>query len=132
MDDLHRVGSTSPVEQSASKSTPYTIDQAIGDALDTLDGLHATIDIGAESARVESSDPHAGDSGIEYWIWTGTRLVRASQEESERLRQVEVLDQEELRRLRGRQRLYRLQRWQSCKRFLSRLAAAFHSWVRFH
>jgi hypothetical protein len=48
------------------------IHEAIADAIDNLSGKPC--------ANAVSDDHH-----IEYWIWTGTRLVPASSEEEERL-----------------------------------------------
>jgi hypothetical protein len=60
-------------------------------------------------------DPFTGDHNIEYWLWTGSRLVPASPETAERLQRQEALEQEEFRLLRERQRACRQQRWQAYK-----------------
>lgn len=36
-------------------------------------------------------DPFTGEHNIEYWLWDGERLIPASAEESERLREREAL-----------------------------------------
>ena len=125
MDDLHKMNDESPVEQSAPQCVPYTIDRAIAEALAALDETDATIEAGQETANRRSSDPSADEADIEYWIWTGTRLVRASPEEDLRLRQREVLEQEELRLLSERQRSLRQERRQACYQVVKRLAAPF-------
>ena len=138
MDDLHKSAGEQPVGHGASLSAPYTIDQAIAEAVDALDNKHATMKTGEETAARPSSDPSAEEAGVQYWIWTGSRLVRASSQAAERLRQQEELEQEELRRLQERQRVFRLQRRHAYKRImlslilpLRRLAATFHSWQRY-
>jgi len=137
MDDLHKMNDESPVEQSAPQCVPYTIDRAIAEALAALDETDATIEAGQETANRRSSDPSADEADIEYWIWTGHRLVQASPKATERLRQQEELEREELRFLQGRQRIYRLRRRQAYRHFLlvlvlplRRLAATIHSWKR--
>jgi hypothetical protein len=147
MDDLHRVNDELPVEHddalplpadlvaeaiayqsSASSATgpespdeaaPYTIDEAITDAIEQITGD-------------PWPDPFTGDHTIEYWIWTGSRLVPASPEESERLRRQEALEEEEFRLRRKRQLEYRRQRLQSYRRvawrLVSPLRCLLHRW----
>jgi hypothetical protein len=138
MDDLHRVNDELPLEQgdvlplptdlvakatayrsSASdcaepvspvEAAPYTIDEAITDAIDQISGDPLP-------------DPFTGDHNIEYWIWTGSRLVPASPEAAERIRRQEALEEEEFRLLRERQRFYRIRRWEAFRRIMGRLAA---------
>ncbi|MGO8951072.1 MAG: hypothetical protein ACLQUY_26140 [Ktedonobacterales bacterium] len=137
MDDLHRVGDEPPVERYAPPSAPYTIDRAISDAVAAIDEVDATIETGEEEAASPSPDPIADEAGVQYWIWTGSRLVRASPEASERVRQREELAHEELRRLEGRRRAYRLRRRQALEHLIMRLVsplwqfvATLHSWER--
>ena len=104
MDDLHRMNGE---RLSVVKTTSYSIDEAIQDAIQRL---------------TDESVPDARTS-IQYWIWTGTRLVRASPDEDLRLRQQEVLEQEELRLLSERQRALRQERRQACYRFAKILVA---------
>jgi hypothetical protein len=138
MDDLHRQYGELPVERydvlplptdSLAKETTagtpcisgdgsgqldetesYSIDQAIADAIEQMD--HDPL-----------PDPFTGDHNIEYWIWTGRRLVPASPEESERLRRQEALEEEEFRLLRKRQCLTRVRRRQAFRRIIERLMA---------
>jgi phosphoglycolate phosphatase-like HAD superfamily hydrolase len=106
MDDLPRVNadlvriSDSAGHFPGADTAPYTIEAAIADALDRL-----------------TSDP-APDStaGVQHWIWTGHRLVRASPEAVERLRQQEVWEQAELQLLHEMQKAYRQRRRQSYRR----------------
>jgi hypothetical protein len=67
-------------------------------------------------------DPFTGDHNIEYWIWTGSRLVPASPEQAERLRRQEALEEEEFRLLRERQQALRQQHWNAWLRAGKRLA----------
>ena len=90
------------------EATPYTIDEAIADAIEQM-------------TSEPLPDPFTGDHDIEYWIWTGSRLVPATPEAAERLRQQEALEQEEFRLLRERQQAYRQQLWQSYSQFAKRL-----------
>jgi hypothetical protein len=113
MDDLPRVNgdlihqSDYAGHISDADTVPYTIEAAIADALDRL-----------------TSDP-APDStaGVQHWIWTGHRLVRASPESVERLRQLEEWEQAELQRLYDTQKAHRQQRWRSYRRMARRLVA---------
>lgn len=79
---------------------------AYGAASDALAALEDTdhANPAGRTAGNPFSDPSTGEQRIEYWIWTGSRLVLASPEAAERLRQQEALEQEELRLLRGYQR----------------------------
>jgi hypothetical protein len=137
MDDLHRVNDELPAEHddalplptdldaraiayrtSASGSTGqskpdeaalYTIDEAITDAIEQITGDPLP-------------DPFTGDHNIEYWIWTGSRLVPASPEDSERLRRQEELEDEEFRARRKEQHQSRFRRRQALRHSLGRLA----------
>jgi hypothetical protein len=95
-------GGTSPAE-----ITLYTIDQAIADALEQLD-------------RKPCPEPSAD---IAHWLWTGTRLVRASPEAVERIHQQEALEQADLQLLLEHQRDYRQQRRQAYRRLAARLVS---------
>jgi hypothetical protein len=138
MDDLHRVNDELPLEQgdapplpadlvakaiayqsspssatgqeSPPEAAPYTIDEAITDAIEQMTGE-------------PSPDPFTGVHNIEYWIWTGSRLVPASPEAAERIRRQEALEEEEFRLLRERQRYYRIRRREAIRRMMRRLAA---------
>jgi len=91
--------------------TPYTIDAAIADALDQLE-------------RTPVPDP---PPAVQHWIWTGTRLVRASPEAVERRRQQAVMEQAELYlALERRKALWRRRR-QVYQRVARRLVAPFLS-----
>ncbi len=91
MHDLHGANNDLPAEIPL-----YTIEAAIADVEEQL-----------------NREPFPDSAiGIQHWVWTGTRLVRASPEAEERRRQQEALDQEELQLLRERQKSYRQQRWQ--------------------
>ena len=100
---------TPPVTSNESgqlhEATHYTIDEAIADAIEQMTGEPLP-------------DPFTGNHNIEYWIWTGSRLVPATPEAAERLRQQEALEQEEFRLLRERQQAYRQHLWQACKHFI--------------
>jgi hypothetical protein len=98
-------------ELAASAMPVYTIEAAIADALDRLDG---------------GSHP-APASDILYWIWTGTRLVQASPQATERLRLREFLERAELEQLHEVQAAYRQQRWQSYRRLAGRLVSPLRS-----
>jgi hypothetical protein len=103
MDDLHRENSERP---SVVGTSSYSIEAAIEDAIQRL-----------------TDDPAPHDSAsIHYWIWTGTRLVRASPETDRRLREREQLEQEELRLLSLRQRALRQERWYACVQLCKRLS----------
>jgi hypothetical protein len=138
MDDLHRVNDELPVEQcdglplpadSVAKAIPMGTLSTSSDGNDQRHGatpytIHAAIADAVEQIGGEPfPDPFTGDHTIEYWIWTGTRLVPASPEEAERLRQEEALEQEELRLLHLRQDAYRQHRRQSYRRFAKRLVS---------
>jgi hypothetical protein len=141
MDDLHRVNDEPPVEpddslplptdlvakaiayrtaasdsagsagqSSPDKAVPYTIDEAITDAIEQISGDPLP-------------DPFTGDHNIEYWIWTGSRLVPASPEESLRLRRQEELEDEAFRARRKQQHLNRIRLRQALRHSLRRLAA---------
>ena len=89
----------------------YTIEAAIADAVDQLE-----------------SEPHeAPASDVEHWIWTGTRLVRASPHSAERLRLLEILERARLQHLNETQRALRQQRWQSYRRLVVRLMSPLRS-----
>ena len=90
----------------------YTIEAAIADALDRLDGVPP------ESAPT---------SDVKHWIWTGTHLVRASPQASERLRLLELIERAHLEHLNNLQRAYRQQRWQSYRRLAGRLVSPLRS-----
>jgi hypothetical protein len=136
MDDLHRVNDELPVEHDAVplptdlvtkastcrtsassaaeqvspvEAAPYTIDDAITDAIEQITGDPLP-------------DPFTGDHTIEYWIWTGSRLVPATPEAAERIRQQEMLEDEEFRARHELQRLYRIRRRQAFRRIIGRLA----------
>ena len=144
MDDVHRVNSvhgelpreryetlalpTDAVSQGMPTATPtatshgpgqrrettaYSIDEVIADAVEQITGEPLP-------------DPFTGDHTIEYWIWTGSRLVPATPEAAERLRQQEALEQEEYRLLRERQRALRQEHWPSSRRFVKRLESTLH------
>jgi hypothetical protein len=113
MDDLPRV-TGDPVHDSDSAehipdadAIPYTIDAAIAYALERLE-----------------SDPYPDSSAsVQHWIWTGHRLVRASPEEVERLRQQEAWEQAEIQLLHEMQKAHRQRRLQSYRRLARRLVA---------
>jgi hypothetical protein len=108
---VYRTGASDSAGQlSPDEATPYTIDEAITDAIEQITGDPPT-------------DPFTGDHNIEYWIWTGTRLVPASPEDSERLRRQEALEEQEFRLMRERQHLYRIRRREVFRRIIWRLAA---------
>jgi hypothetical protein len=92
------------------ETTSYTIDAAIADAIEQMTGEPLP-------------DPFTGDHDIEYWIWTGSRLVPATPEAAERIRQQEAVEEEEFRLLRKRQQAHRQQLWQSYRRFAKRLVS---------
>jgi phosphoglycolate phosphatase-like HAD superfamily hydrolase len=113
MDDLPRVNgdlvhkSDSAVHFPGADTAPFTIEAAIADALDRL-----------------TSDPAADSTaGVQHWIWTGHRLVRASPEAVERLRQQEAWEQAEFQLLHEMQKAYRQRRRQSYRRIARRLVA---------
>jgi hypothetical protein len=138
MDDLHSVNDELPVEpddslplptdlvakaiayrtsasdsagqSSPDEAAPYTINEAITDAIEQITGDPLP-------------DPFTGDHNIEYWIWTGSRLVPATPEQSERLRRQEELEDEEFRARRKQQHLNRLRLWHALRHRLRRLAA---------
>ncbi len=85
--------------------TPYTIDAAIADALEQLE-------------RTPVPDP---SPAVQHWIWTGTKLVRASPEAAERRRQQAVLEQAELYLLLEQQKACRQRRRQAYRRLARRL-----------
>jgi hypothetical protein len=127
MDNLHKLDNEVPVEHDdpALTTKHYTIDQAIADVLATLDSAD---DTGAQGITDEADDalfpdPFTGDHHIEYWIWTGGRLVPATPDQAERLCWQETLEAEELRSRRERQRANRQQRWQSYSQVVHYLAA---------
>jgi hypothetical protein len=121
MDDLHRIFGELPAEPDATtvpeempvasrsadtsrlEAAPYTIDEAIADSIEQLTG---------ESFP----DPFTADHEIQYWIWTGTRLVPTSPEAAERLHQQELLEREERRRRRERRQAARGQRLEATRR----------------
>jgi hypothetical protein len=115
MDDLHKIDGELPTVLDATAnskgtpapgsttyttaldSVPYTIDKAIADSIEQLTGE-------------PFPDPFTGEHDIQYWIWTGDRLVPASPEAAERLHQQELLEREEQLRRRERQQAARRQR----------------------
>jgi hypothetical protein len=126
MDDLHRLYGGLPADPDAMvisegaptpsstnytplESVPYTIDDAIADSIEQLTGE-------------PFPDPFTGDHDIEYWLWTGDRLVPASPEAAERIHLQESLEREELCRRRERQRDSR-QRLETTRHFVSHLLA---------
>jgi hypothetical protein len=105
MHELHGANNDLPAEISL-----YSIEATIADAVEQL-----------------NREPFPDSPiGIQHWIWTGTRLVRASPEAEERARQQEALDQEEFQLLRERQKACRRQRWQ----FYRRIAGCMLSPIR--
>jgi hypothetical protein len=100
--------SGSDLQVSSPEAAPYTIDDAITDAIEQITGDPLP-------------DPFTGDHNIEYWIWTGSRLVPASPEESKRLGRQEALEEEEFRARRERQRFNRIRRRQAFGRIIGRL-----------
>ncbi len=113
------VSSRTPVSSAAGRilpadSTSFIIDEAIAYAVEQIT-CRPLLD---------------ASTGIEHWIWTGHRLVRASSEAAERLRQQEALEQAELQRLRERQKAHRQQLWQSYRRFAKRLVSPLHHLVK--
>jgi hypothetical protein len=92
----------------------FTIEAAIADALD----------------RLEGGPQRAPASDAQDWIWTGTRLVRASPQASEHLRLLEIVERAELERLHQLQVAYRRQRWQSCRHLAGQLASPLRSFVK--
>jgi len=60
---------------------PYTINEAIVDASEQVTGE-------------AFPDPFDDEHDIEYWLWTGSRLVPASPDAMERLRQQEAHEKE--------------------------------------
>jgi hypothetical protein len=154
MDDLHRVHSERAVEHgerrdtlpspadSVAKSIPHRTPSTSSDGQDQLPaGTPYTIDAAMADAIEQITgepfpDPYTGEHDIEYWIWTGNRLVPASPEAAERIRQQEASEEEEFRLLRERQQAHRQQRWRSFSRFTKRilsplrhLAAPLHRFV---
>lgn len=119
MDDLPKVNgdlvrrSDSAGHIPGAGTAPYSIEAAIADALDRL-----------------TSDP-APDStaGVQHWIWTGHRLVRASPEAVERLRQQEAWEQTELQLLHEMQKACRQRRRQSYRRIARRLVAPLRHFI---
>jgi hypothetical protein len=95
----------SPVE-----AAPYTIDDAITNAIEQITGNPLP-------------DPFTGDHTIEYWIWTGSRLVPATPEAAERIRRQEALEEEEFRARRELQHLYWIRRRQAFRRTIGRLTS---------
>jgi hypothetical protein len=91
------------------ETTAYTIDAAIADAIEQMTGEPLP-------------DPFTGDHDIEYWIWTGSRLVPATPEAAERIRQQEAVEEEEFRARRERQHLYTIRHQQAFRRVIGRLA----------
>jgi len=134
MDDLHRKYGELPADPDAMaiskaaptpgsttdtpslESIPYTIDEAIADSIEQLTGE-------------PFPDPFTGDHDIEYWLWTGDRLVPASPEAAERIQQQELLESKELCRRRERQWASRLQRLETTRRFARRLLAPIQGLV---
>jgi hypothetical protein len=113
MDDLSRVDgdpvpkSNSDGHISGTDTVPYTIEAAIADA-----------------ERLLSSDPAPNSTaGVQYWIWTGHRLMRASPEAALRLRQQEAWEQAQLQLLHEMQKAYRQRRRQSYRRIAERAVA---------
>jgi hypothetical protein len=86
---------------------PFTIDAAIADALDQLE-------------RPPVPDPSAA---VQHWIWTGTRLVRASPETLHRRYQQAALEQAEMYLLVERRKARRQRRRQALRRFAGRLVS---------
>jgi hypothetical protein len=130
MDNLHKLDNEVPVERDDPDPTSkhYTIDQAIADVLATLDapdfsGAHRVTD---EADDRPFPDPFTGDHNIEYWVWTGSRLVPASSDQAARLRRQEELEAQELRLVRERQRAYRQQRWQLYSQVVQWLLVSLH------
>lgn len=135
MDDLHKIFGELPADPDAmaiSKGTsvpsstrcvspvetaPYTIEEAIADSIEQLSGQ-------------PFPDPFTGDHDIQYWIWTGDRLVPASPEAAERIHQQELLEQEELRRRRESGRAYRQERLDTTRRLARRLVASLQRQVQ--
>ena len=100
-------------ERSTLAMPVYTIEAAIADALDRLEGR-----------------PHrTSRNGGEHWIWTGTRLVRASPQASERLRLLEIAERAELERLHQLQAARRRQQWQAYRRLVGRLVSPLRSLI---
>jgi hypothetical protein len=93
----------------------YTIEAAIADALDQLHGRPP-----------ESAPP----SDVAPWIWTGTRLVRASPQACECLHLLEILERAHLEHLHNLQRAYRQQRWQSYRLLADRLVSPLRSLLK--
>jgi hypothetical protein len=98
------------------ETTSYTIDEAIADAIEQM-------------TSEPLPDPFTGDHDIEYWIWTGSRLVPATPEAADRIRRQEALEEEEFHLLRERQQVYRQQLWQSYRRLAKRLVSPLHHLV---
>ncbi|GEM_PF-2365503 len=111
--DVHDIQSM-PGERPAGERL-YTIDEAITDAIEQISGE-------------PFPDPFTGEHEIEYWIWTGNRLVPASPDTVERLRQQEELLREEARLAREQRRTLpvRLRQWSG--QSLLRVFAAMRSW----
>jgi hypothetical protein len=91
-----------------NEAAPYTIYEAIADAIEVMAGE-------------PFPDPFTGEHDIEYWIWSGSRLVPAPPEVAERLREQEARERAERRLVRERQQAYRQLRWQAFRRFKKRL-----------
>lgn len=87
----------------ANEAAPYTIYEAIADSIETISGE-------------PFPDPFTGEHDIEYWIWSGSRLVPASPEVAERLREHEAQERAERRLMRERLQASRRRRWQSFRR----------------
>jgi len=118
MDDLHGVNGDS-VHIPGDDTLPYTIEMAIAEAIGRLTG-----DPLPNSTLPDST------SGVQHWLWTGHRLVRASPEAAERLRQQELWEQAELQHLLEMQRAYRQQRRECYRRFANRAVAPLRHLMR--
>jgi len=102
--------------ESATSAMPvFTIEAAFADALDQLHG---------------GPPESAPTSDVEHWIWTGTRLVRASPQASERLHLIEILERVHLEHLHNVQRAYRQQRWRSYRLLAGRLVSPLRSLLK--
>jgi hypothetical protein len=130
MDNLHKLNNELPMEQDhpARMSNHFTIDQAV---VDVLAALHAPHETGAKGIIDEADDapfpdPFTSDHTIEYWVWTGSRLVPASPDQAARLRRQEELEAEEFRLLQEHKRAYRQQRWQLYSQVVQWLLVLLH------
>lgn len=135
MDELHRANSDLPVDHRDGLSLPAdSVAKMVSDRIPTSSSAGSippterasyTIDAAIANALEQMTTKHFPDAhaDIQYWLWIGHRLVPASPEAAERLRQQEALEQAELLLVHERQKAYRQRRQQSSRRLAKRLLA---------